>query len=50
MTFIGLLLFGLAPSLLASRASTYAALRSDTRNGTGNRASRRGDRLLVDGG
>jgi putative ABC transport system permease protein len=47
VTVIALLLFGLAPSLLASRLSTYAALRSDTRSGTGSRASRRGARWLV---
>ncbi len=47
VTVIALLLFGLTPSLLASRVNTYAALRSDTRSGTGSRASRRGARWLV---
>lgn len=47
VTVAALVLFGVAPSLLASRVSSYAALRADTRSGTGSRASRRGARWLV---
>ncbi len=47
VAFGALLLFGAAPSLLASRVSSYTALRADTRSGTGSRASRRGARVLV---
>lgn len=47
VTVIALFLFGLAPSLLASRVTTYAALRADTRSGTGSRATRLGAQWLV---
>jgi len=35
VTFVAVLIFGLAPSLIASRVSSYAALRSDARTGDG---------------
>jgi len=47
VTFAALLVFGVAPSLLASRVSSYTALRADTRSGTGSRGSRRAARWLV---
>jgi predicted permease len=47
VTVATLLLFGLAPSLLASRVSSYTALRADARSGTGSRSSRRTARWLV---
>ena len=47
VTFAALLLFGVAPSLLASRVSLYTALRADTRSGARTRNSRRGGRWLV---
>jgi predicted permease len=47
VTFAALLVFGVAPSLLASRVSSYSALRADTRSGTGSRGSRRVARWLV---
>jgi len=46
VTLAALLLFGLAPSLIASQVSSYAALRSDARTGEG-RGRRRARRWLV---
>jgi putative ABC transport system permease protein len=45
VTLIALLLFGLAPSLVASRVGSYAALRADSRTGEG--LGRRGARRLL---
>jgi putative ABC transport system permease protein len=47
ITLLSMLLFGLLPSLMASRVSSYTALRSDTRTGTEGKARRRARRSLV---
>lgn len=46
VTVVALVLFGLAPSVIASRVDSYAALRSDTRSGEG-QGRRRARRLMV---
>ena len=47
ITLVALLLFGLAPSLVASRIRSYAVLRSDSRSGTESRSVRRARHSLV---
>jgi predicted permease len=47
ITFLAMLLFGILPSLLASRIRSYAALRSDSRSGTESRLARRARHVLV---
>ena len=47
ITLFAILSFGLLPSLIASRVSSYTALRSDTRTGTGGKSRRRVRRWLV---
>jgi putative ABC transport system permease protein len=47
VTLFAMLSFGLLPSLTASRVSSYAVLRSDTRTGTGGTSRRRVRRSLV---
>lgn len=47
ITLIAMLAFGLAPSLIASRVSSYTALRSDSRSGTEGKVRRRARRWLV---
>jgi predicted permease len=47
ITIVSTLLFGLAPSLIASRVSSYAALRSDARTGTEGKSRRNARRWLV---
>ena len=47
ITLFATLLFGLAPSLIASRVSSYSALRSDARSGTEGKSTRRTRRWLV---
>ncbi|HEY9225598.1 MAG TPA: ABC transporter permease, partial [Gemmatimonadaceae bacterium] len=46
ITLVSMLLFGLAPSVIASRVDSYAALRADSRTGEG-RSRRRTRRWLV---
>jgi predicted permease len=46
-TLVALLLFGVLPSLVASRIHSYAILRSDWRSGTESRSSRRTRQWLV---
>lgn len=46
-TVVALLLFGLAPSLVASRVQSYAALRADVRAGSEGRRRRNARRWLV---
>jgi predicted permease len=47
ITLVALLLFGVLPSLIASRIRSYAALRSDSRSGTESRSARRARHGLV---
>jgi putative ABC transport system permease protein len=47
ITLLALLLFGVLPSLMASRIRSYAALRSDSRSGTESRSARRTRHWLV---
>jgi putative ABC transport system permease protein len=47
ITFVALLVFGVFPSLVASRIQSYAVLRSDSRSGTESRSSRRARQWLV---
>jgi predicted permease len=47
ITLIALLLFGVAPSFVASRIRSYAVLRSDSRSGTESRSVRRARHSLV---
>ena len=47
ITVFAMLSFGLVPSLLASRVSSYASLRSDSRTGTESRSKRRTRHWLV---
>jgi putative ABC transport system permease protein len=47
ITLFALLLFGVLPSLMASRIRSYAALRSDSRSGTESRSARRARHGLV---
>jgi putative ABC transport system permease protein len=47
VTLFAMLSFGLLPSLIGSRVSSYAVLRSDTRTGTGGKSRRRVRRWLV---
>ena len=47
ITLLAMLLFGLVPSLVASRVSSYASLRSDSRTGTESRSKRRARHWLV---
>jgi predicted permease len=47
ITLVALLLFGVLPSLIATRIRSYAALRSDSRSGTENRSARRARHGLV---
>jgi putative ABC transport system permease protein len=47
VTLFAMLSFGLLPSLIGSRVSSYAVLRSDTRTGTGDKSRRRVRRALV---
>jgi putative ABC transport system permease protein len=47
ITVFSLLVFGLAPSLMASHVSSYASLRSDARTGTEGKSRRRARRWLV---
>jgi predicted permease len=46
-TVIALLVFGVVPSVVASRIHSYAVLRSDSRSGTESRSSRRARQWLV---
>jgi putative ABC transport system permease protein len=47
VTLFAMLLFGLVPSLMASRVSSYSSLRSDSRTGTEGKSKRRARRWLV---
>jgi predicted permease len=47
LTLVALLMFGVLPSLVASRIQSYAVLRSDSRSGSESRASRRVRQWLV---
>jgi predicted permease len=47
ITFVATLLFGIAPSVIASHVSSYSALRSDSRTGTEGRSARNTRRWLV---
>ena len=47
ITLCTLLLFGVLPSLMASRVRSYAVLRSDSRSGTESRPARRARQWLV---
>ena len=47
ITLVALLLFGVLPSVVASRVHSYAVLRSDSRSGTEGRSSRRARQWLV---
>jgi predicted permease len=47
ISLVALLLFGVLPSLIASRIRSYAALRSDSRSGTESRSARRARHGLV---
>jgi len=47
ITLFSVLAFGLFPSLMASRAGSYTALRSDTRTGAEGKSRRRARRWLV---
>jgi putative ABC transport system permease protein len=47
VTLFALLLFGVLPSLVASRIQSYTVLRSDSRSGTESRSARRARQWLV---
>jgi predicted permease len=47
ITLLALLVFGIAPSFVASRIRAYAVLRSDSRSGTESRLARRARQWLV---
>ena len=47
ITLVALLVFGVLPSLVASRIQSYAVLRSDSRSGSESRSSRRARQWLV---
>jgi len=47
ITLVALLVFGVLPSLVASRVQSYAVLRSDSRSGSESRSSRRARQSLV---
>jgi len=47
ITLVALVIFGVFPSVVASRIHSYAVLRSDSRSGTDSRSSRRARQWLV---